>query len=160
MSDRQSTDTPGVTILPPFVFLIGLVGGYLIQWALPFPILPPVFDVAIRGAGVIVILVGAWLMFTALAVFQRAGTPASPHETSKALAFDGPYRFTRNPMYLGMALVLAGFAFIGNALWPLLALIPVIWWIQTQVIHREEAYLSAKFGQPYVDFTHRVRRWL
>jgi protein-S-isoprenylcysteine O-methyltransferase Ste14 len=63
-------------------------------------------------------------------------------------------------MYLGMALILGGLAFIGNALFPLLALIPVIWWIRTQVIDKEERYLEAKFGAPYLDFKRRVRRWL
>jgi protein-S-isoprenylcysteine O-methyltransferase Ste14 len=63
-------------------------------------------------------------------------------------------------MYLGMALLVGGFALLGNALWPLLALIPVIWFIRTQVIDREERYLEARFGVEYRDFTSRVRRWL
>ena len=63
-------------------------------------------------------------------------------------------------MYLGMALVFAGFALLGNALWPLLALIPVIWAIQKQVIAREEIYLEAKFGADYLALKSRVRRWL
>jgi protein-S-isoprenylcysteine O-methyltransferase Ste14 len=63
-------------------------------------------------------------------------------------------------MYLGMALVLAGLAMIGNALWPLLAVIPAVWWIRTQVIAKEERYLEAKFGAPYLDFKKRVRRWI
>ena len=63
-------------------------------------------------------------------------------------------------MYLGMALVFAGFALLGNALWPLLTLIPVIWAIQTQVIAKEEAYLEAKFGADYLALKSRVRRWL
>ena len=99
-------------------------------------------------------------MVSAVVLFRRIGTPPDPHEPSTRLALDGPYRFTRNPMYLGMAAVLAGLALIGNALWPLLALIPVIWWIRTQVIAREERYLEAKFGGEYRDFKARVRRWL
>lgn len=160
MSQTSSADTPGVTVLPPLVYLAGIVGGYVIQFLWPIPIVPPLFDVAIRAIGILVILVAGWLMFTALGAFQRVGTPANPHETPKALAFDGPYRFTRNPMYLGMACVEGGLALVGNALWPLLALIPVMWWIRTQVIAREEVYLEAKFGAPYRDFKGRVRRWL
>jgi protein-S-isoprenylcysteine O-methyltransferase Ste14 len=156
----QSSDTAGVTILPPFIYLGGLVGGYIIQFLWPLPILPPIFDVAIRMLGVVVFLAGGWLMFTALSSFRTAGTPPDPHEPTKALTFDGPYRFTRNPMYLGMALVLAGLAMIGNALWPLLAVIPAVWWIRTQVIAKEERYLEAKFGAPYLDFKKRVRRWI
>lgn len=160
MSNTPSADTPGVTILPPLVYLAGLVGGYIIQFLWPVSIAPPLFDVAIRVAGIAVVLAGGWLIFTAAGIFRRIGTPMNPHEPSTALTFDGPYRFTRNPMYLGMACILAGLAFIGNALWPLLALIPVVWWIETQVIAREEAYLEAKFGAPYLDYKKRVRRWL
>jgi protein-S-isoprenylcysteine O-methyltransferase Ste14 len=63
-------------------------------------------------------------------------------------------------MYLGMACILAGLALIGNALWPLLAVIPAVWWINTQVIAREEPYLERKFGAPYIEYKNRVRRWL
>ena len=59
-----------------------------------------------------------------------------------------------------LALLLAGLALVGDALWPLLAVIPAVWIIQTQVIAREEPYLSAKFGAPYADYRKRVRRWL
>lgn len=161
MSQTQPTpsDTAGVTILPPFVFLAGLVVGYLIQFVLPVAIAPPTLDVAIRVLGVLLVLFGGFLMFTAFGIFQKAGTPISPHEPTRTLTFDGPYRYSRNPIYLGMALILAGLALVGNALWPLLATIPAVWWIQTQVIAREEQYLEAKFGAPYLDFKKRVRRW-
>jgi protein-S-isoprenylcysteine O-methyltransferase Ste14 len=156
----QANDTAGVTILPPFVYLAGLVVGYAIQFVLPIPIVPPVFDVAIRLLGVVVLLAAGWLAAMTASAFQRASTPLNPHVPSKALTFEGPFRFSRNPMYLGMALALAGLAMIGNALWPLLALIPAIWWMQTQVIAKEEAYLEAKFGAPYLAFKQRVRRWI
>jgi protein-S-isoprenylcysteine O-methyltransferase Ste14 len=79
---------------------------------------------------------------------------------TRALTFEGPYRFTRNPMYLGLALLLAGLAGIGNALWPLLAVIPVVAIIRTQVIAREETYLENRFGEEYRAYRGRVRRWL
>jgi protein-S-isoprenylcysteine O-methyltransferase Ste14 len=160
MSPAQPGDTAGVTVLPPFIYAGALVAGYVLQFLLPVPIVPPLFDVAIRILGVVVLCAGGWLMFMTASIFQRAGTPLNPHEATTALTFDGPYRFTRNPMYLGMTLALAGLAMIGNALWPLLAAIPAVWWIQTQVIEKEERYLEAKFGAPYLDFKKRVRRWL
>ena len=160
MSNTPSADTPGVTILPPFVYLAGLVVGYIVQFIFPIRVAPPIFDVAIRVLGVFLILFSGWLLFTAIGMLQKVGTPMNPHEPSTALTFDGPYRFTRNPMYLGMTCLLAGLALIANALWPLLAVIPVVWWIETQVIAREETYLEAKFGAPYRDFKGRVRRWL
>jgi protein-S-isoprenylcysteine O-methyltransferase Ste14 len=92
--------------------------------------------------------------------FRAAGTSPDPHEPTTTIATAGPYRFTRNPMYLGMTLILGGLAFLGNALWPLVAVVPVVWWIQTQVIAKEEAYLEAKFGAEYLALKARVRRWL
>lgn len=160
MPETSRSDTAGITILPPFVYIGGLVVGYVVQFIFPLPVAPPTFDIAVRVLGVLLVLFGGWLMFTALGTFQTVGTPANPHEPSKALAFDGPYRLTRNPMYLGMACLLAGLALIGNALWPLIAVIPAVWWIDTQVIAREERYLEAKFGAPYADYKQRVRRWL
>jgi protein-S-isoprenylcysteine O-methyltransferase Ste14 len=79
---------------------------------------------------------------------------------TNALTFEGPYRFTRNPMYVGMALLQGGLALAGNALWPLVALIPVLWIVRTQVIDKEEQYLERRFGQQYRDYKARVRRWL
>ena len=155
-----ASDTSGVRLFPPAVYIGGLIVGYAIQWLVPVRILPPMLDLPGRILGVALLLAGGGLMFSALSLFRSVGTTPNPTLPTTALTFDGPYRFTRNPMYLGMALLLVGFAFIGNALWPLLAVIPAIWIIQTQVILREEPYLEAKFGGPYADYKKRVRRWL
>ena len=163
MSNTAGTgrsDASGVRLFPPSIYAGGLVVGYIVQWLAPIPIVPGALGIAARILGVAVLLAGLALMFSALTMFRAVGTPVNPTEPTKALALTGPYRFTRNPMYLGMALLLAGFALIGNALWPLLSLIPVVWIIRTQVIAREEIYLEAKFGAPYRDFKGRVRRWL
>jgi protein-S-isoprenylcysteine O-methyltransferase Ste14 len=155
-----SSQASGVRIFPPAVYIAGLVIGYLIEWLWPVPILPGPFGFVLRILGVAIILAGAGLIASAITRFRSIGTPVNPTEPTTTLAFDGPYRFTRNPMYLGLALLLAGFALVGDTLWPLLAVIPAVWIIQTQVIAREEPYLEAKFGAPYRDFTARVRRWL
>jgi protein-S-isoprenylcysteine O-methyltransferase Ste14 len=159
-SSARSADSSGVRLFPPGVYIGGLVIGYLIEWLSPIPIVPGPLGLALRVLGIAVLLAGAWLMFAALTRFRSVGTSPNPTQPTTALAFDGPYRFTRNPMYLGMALLLVGFAFIGNALWPLLAVIPAVWIIQTQVIMREEPYLEAKFGSAYRDYKARVRRWV
>jgi protein-S-isoprenylcysteine O-methyltransferase Ste14 len=77
-----------------------------------------------------------------------------------AIVFTGPYRFTRNPMYLGLALLQAGLAMVTNSLWPLLTLAPVIVAVRRLVIDREERYLEAKFGEEYRAYKARVRRWV
>ena len=156
----ESGDNDGVVMLPPLVFLAGLIIGFAIWWFWPVPIAPSEWSVAVRVIGAIATALGLWAMFSAISVFRRVDTTPVHWKPTTMLAFDGPYRFTRNPMYVGMALVQGGIALLGNALWPLIALAPVIAIIQTQVIAREEAYLEAKFGAPYVDFKERVRRWL
>lgn len=158
MTDQS--DTPGVTFLPPLVYLGGLVIGYVIWWFWPVPIVPGDWSFAIRVIGGVAVVLGFWVMLSAVAVFSRIGEDPNPTVPTNALTFDGPYRFTRNPMYLGMGLILGGLALLGNALWPLLALVPVIWIIRTQVIDKEERYLEAKFGGAYRDFKARVRRWI
>jgi protein-S-isoprenylcysteine O-methyltransferase Ste14 len=154
------TDSAGVRIFPPAVYLGGLVIGYALNWLWPVPILPGDADPIVRIVGGALALAGIALMLLAVAAFRRAGTSPNPTVATSALTFDGPYRFTRNPMYLGLALLTAGIAGIGNALWPLLAVIPVVAIIQTQVIAREERYLETKFGETYLAYRSRVRRWL
>jgi protein-S-isoprenylcysteine O-methyltransferase Ste14 len=161
MSDDPSTANAGVRIFPPVVFLGGLAIGYAIQWLWPVAIFPQGgWSIAVRLIGIAAIASGFWMAVSALSLFRRLGTPPEPWEPAKALAVEGPYRYTRNPMYLGMSLAVAGFALIGNALWPLLALIPAVWIIRTQVIDREERYLESRFGAEYRAFKARVRRWL
>lgn len=153
-------DNSGVRILPPAVYLAGLVVGYALNWLWPVAILPGSAGIFVRLLGVAFLLAGLAVILLALATFHRAGISPNPARPTSALTVEGPYRFTRNPMYLGMALATAGIAGIGNALWPLLALVPVLAIIRTQVIAREERYLEEKFGEAYRAYAASVRRWL
>ena len=160
MSHKPADDTPGIRFLPPFVYLGGLILGYAIWWFWPVPVAPEAWSFSIRIAGGVAIALGFWLATSAVVAFRQIDEDPSPMEPTAVLTFGGPYRFTRNPMYLGMALVQGGLALAGNALWPLLALVPVIVVIRTQVIDKEERYLEDKFGGEYRAFKARVRRWL
>jgi protein-S-isoprenylcysteine O-methyltransferase Ste14 len=157
MADDGSS---GVRIFPPVIFAAGIAAGLLIQWVRPFPLVGPAWAPATRWAGVV--LIAAWLALAiwAVATFRRAGTTPNPMRPTTALALGGPYRFTRNPMYLGFAFLQAGVAAAANSLWPLLALPPALWIVWRSVIRIEERYLEAKFGAEYVAYKARVRRWL
>jgi len=96
----------------------------------------------------------------AVATFRRLGTTPNPAGPTTALAVGGPYRFTRNPMYLGLVFLMAGLAFLANALWPLVLLPVVIVIVRRAVIDREERDLTAEFGEEYLRYKARVRRWL
>jgi protein-S-isoprenylcysteine O-methyltransferase Ste14 len=156
---KPSADSSGVRIFPPAIFLTALLIGYLLHWVLAIPIVPYSWGIPIRLLGVAAFLGGIWLIYAATTQFGTVGTSPNPMEPTTALTFDGPYRYTRNPMYLGMALILTGLAFLGNALLPLLMLAPALFVVRTQVIDREERYLEAKFGDEYRAFKARVRRW-
>jgi len=155
-----SPDNDGVVILPPLVFLVALIAGYVVWWFWPVPIAPTAWDIPVRLAGAVITVAGIWLMLAAVVRFLREGTTPTHWEPTTKVVSAGPYRFSRNPMYVGMALFQAGAAMAGNALWPLLLVIPAIWIIQTQVIAREERYLEAKFGEEYRRYKAQVRGWI
>ena len=91
---------------------------------------------------------------------KRAGTNIRPDQPTLALVFDGPFRFTRNPLYMALTGLYLGITLLVNALWPLLFLIPVLGVLRWGVVAREERYLEAKFGEPYRTYKARVRRWI
>ena len=113
-----------------------------------------------RVLGILLVLVGAATTLSAVGFFRRARTSLVPIRPSTTLVSTGPYRFTRNPMYLGLAVVYVGIACWLGTLWPLLLLPVVLVLVGSLVIAREERYLEAKFGEEYRAYRARVRRWL
>lgn len=154
---KPDADSAGVRFPPPLMFLGALVIGVLMQfiWSLPF--LP--WRIGMFG-GAIAFGLGVVLVASAALLFTRVGTGLPPWTPATQVVIRGPYRFTRNPMYVGMALIQAGIGLCLGSLWILLMLIPVLWWIRQHVITPEEAYMEAKFGQTYRDYCAQVRRWL
>ena len=153
-------DRSGVRIFPPLIYLGGLFLGFLLHWRLPLPIVPAVLVGPLRLLGAFCLVAGLALTIWAVATFRRVGTTRHPAGPTTALAVGGPYRFTRNPMYLGLVFITAGLALLANALWPLVLLPVVIAIVRRAVIDREERYLTAKFGEEYLRYKARVRRWL
>lgn len=164
MSELEHTyagpDTSGVRILPPLLFLAGLAVGLVLHWLWPIGLVSPERLIALRVVGIVFIACGLVLPVWARRTFHRAGTTPNPMRPTTALTFDGPYRFTRNPMYLGLTVIQVGIALAMNAAW-LIVLLPVFLVIlQREVIDREERYLEAKFGEEFRRYKVRVRRWL
>lgn len=152
----SETDTAGIRVPPPLFYVAGFLIGVALE--LTFPIDRPHVAITVAGA---VIGIGGWLALdgTAMSSFRRAGTSMIPFNPSTALVVTGPYRFTRNPMYLGMAFLYVGLAFAFGLVWPLIVLPLVIAAVDQLVIALEEGYLVRKFGQPYCDYMKRARRW-
>ena len=156
----MSPDHAGVKFPPPLIYLFGIVAGYLLQRVEPLAIFPPDRDLLRRVLGWIGVLGFLALALTALGLFKRAGTSFHPRRPTTALVEAGPYRFTRNPMYLGFVCLMIGVAFLTNWLWVLLLTPVVVMIVDRTVIRREERYLEAKFGDAYRRYLTRVRRWL
>jgi protein-S-isoprenylcysteine O-methyltransferase Ste14 len=138
-----------------YVAAIGI--GWIVNRSLPLPVgagLPRVL-----AAWVFVLL---WASITAAAfyTFWRRRTSIVPIRPATALVDAGPYRLTRNPMYVALAFLTIGMGLWMNTWWVILLLVPAVVVIDRYVIAREEAYLRRRFGQPYEDYTQRVRRWI
>lgn len=149
-------DTPGVIAPPPLIYLVPLGLGLLLHRWRPVGLLPERLALPV---GVAVLLLGL-VTLPALRQFIRAGTRPEPWQPATALVTDGPYRFSRNPMYLGFTFIYLGVACWVNTAWPVALLPLVLLVMQYGVILREEAYLERKFGEEYRAFRRRVRRWL
>jgi protein-S-isoprenylcysteine O-methyltransferase Ste14 len=145
-------------IVPPLWIVILLVLGLCIHWLFPTR---DILDWHSIPAGIILFVPGLFIVLSAGSLFRRRGTEILPHSpTNKLLLVEGPYRFTRNPMYLGMTLVLLGIAFFVGTL-PMF-LVPVVFFclINFVFIPFEEAKMLRQFGDRFADYKRRVRRWI
>lgn len=150
----------GVIAPPPLIYFGFLLLGwvldtYLLHLAFPFDLSLPVKVVAVA-----LILAGLALEMWAGGLFKKAGTNVVPWSPSTALVETGPYRFSRNPMYVGFTLVYLGLALGLQSPAALILVLPCLALMAWGVVLREERYLAALFGQPYLDYCKRVRRWL
>jgi protein-S-isoprenylcysteine O-methyltransferase Ste14 len=150
-------NSAGVVAPPPLIFLAGLALGFGLEALLPGSSVPAAVQWI---AGPLLVLAGLVLLAGFERAFKRRGTAVEPWKPTTAIVTSGPYRFTRNPGYLGMALVYVGIALLASAFWVLLPLPVVLAVIDTGVIRREETYLERKFGSEYVDYRRTVRRWI
>jgi protein-S-isoprenylcysteine O-methyltransferase Ste14 len=151
-------DTAGVIIRPPIAWVIAVLSGLALNWLLPLPFVPALVS-AVR-LGTVVFLLALALFGWAVATMTRAGSNVPTSQPAMTIVDGGPYRFTRNPVYLGMLLGLIGLAVALDSFWLLLTLVPFALVIRYGVVAREEAYLERKFGDVYRRYRSGVRRWL
>jgi protein-S-isoprenylcysteine O-methyltransferase Ste14 len=155
---NAAQDIPNLGLVrPPLVYLVSLVIGALIQLAAPLPFLPRTLALPL-GASLVVVAIG---MFSySVAKFRAAGTPVPARKPTTVIVRTGPYRFSRNPIYLAFSLLQLGIAIWANSLWLLATLVGAVALIHYVVIQREEQYLERRFGAQYLDYKASVRRWL
>ena len=156
MSDSHS-GVPNVKIIPPLVYLAGIVIGIVTSIWIPTKIVPSSLAWTLGG---ILIICGAVLSGSAIFKFKNVGTTVRPDRAASTLVVVGPYRITRNPMYLGLALVYFGIAIADQSVWALILLPVVLTIIQRRAIEPEEAFLERRFGADYIRYKESVRRWI
>jgi protein-S-isoprenylcysteine O-methyltransferase Ste14 len=144
-------------IPPPVYLMVTLLVMTGLNFRLPILrfITPPY-----SYAGSVLVVIGTLMTGYAARLFAQAGTPLLPFERSTALVTRGPYRFTRNPMYVGLVLILLGVAILQGSLGAFLPIPLFIWIIRTSFILGEERFLENLFGNQYLDYKRSVRRWI
>ncbi len=155
MTDNQ--DNPGIKVPPPLIYAVPLILGLLLNRRVYLPFLP---RGAARGLGWSLIggalVLNTWFLRT----IRDAGVPIRTDKPVPRLTTEGPFRYSRNPSYLALAMLYAGIAVLRRALWAILVLPLVLLVIQREAIGREERYLERTFGEEYLDYKRRVRRWV
>ncbi len=154
---EPENDSPGVIAIPPLIFGAFLAAGLVLEYLFPWPMLAQIVQ---YSAGGVVILGSFVLMPGTLMRFRRAGTHLDVRKPTNAIITGGPYRVSRNPIYLSMMLLYLGIGLMVDGLWVILLAVPLAVVIHHGVILREERYLEQKFGAEYLAYRGSVRRWI
>ncbi|HEX9445990.1 MAG TPA: isoprenylcysteine carboxylmethyltransferase family protein [Candidatus Binatia bacterium] len=150
-------DNAGVVAPPPLLYGGGLIVVLVLRWLQPMPIFGPIVplwpSLALAALGVGIAI---WGMRTLLA----AGTNVNPSRPTTAIVHSGPYRFSRNPLYVALTLFYSGLTLALDTWWGFIALVPILVLMHCGVVLREERYLERKFGENYRQYRSKVRRYL
>ena len=157
----EEDDAAKVRFFPPGIPILAIATGSIIEWLVPMDIgyvLPTPERYYVGGVLAIgaILFLGLW----SVVLFRKGGQNENPWKPTPSIEVSGPYRFTRNPMYLQMVLVSIGVGIAFNNYWILLLTPVVAWALYICAIRPEEAYLEEKFGEEYLSYKARVRRWL
>jgi protein-S-isoprenylcysteine O-methyltransferase Ste14 len=151
-------DNPRVIAFPPLIWLVSVVISALVHF---FVIRVPIMSYgACVVCGILLTILAPALALSALVTMKKAGTNVNPAEPTLTIVRGGPYRFTRNPMYLALCLLQVALGFFLNDWITLLFVVPLAVIMHYGVILREERYLTEKFGEPYLELKREVRRWI
>jgi protein-S-isoprenylcysteine O-methyltransferase Ste14 len=155
--------TAGVIARPPLLFLAALLLGFVADHLLPLTFPVPRIGLVHWISAIIassLILIGIAVFAAGIRNFSSAATPVQGTKPTRALVTTGIHGWSRNPIYLGMFLVYGGIGIAVRSPWILILTLPLAILIRYGVVAREEAYLERRFGDAYLDYKRRVRRWL
>lgn len=155
--DTDDQDRPRVIARPPLIYLAFLAAGLGLGYGWPAPFVADAARYPLSGT---LCALGVALAVFAFRRFRRAGTNVQTWKASTALVAEGPFRFSRNPIYVALTLIYCGIGVAADSGWVLGLAVPLLAVMRYGVIAPEERYLEAKFGDAYRDYKGRVRRWL
>jgi protein-S-isoprenylcysteine O-methyltransferase Ste14 len=153
---QQETANLGI-FRPPLIYGASIASGLAFHWMWPRPLLS---GMALGALGSALIVASLLLFGASVQRFRAAGTPVPARKPTTAIVRTGPYRFSRNPIYLAFSLLQLGIAVWVNSWWLVATLAAAIAIVHYVVIPREERYLETRFGAEYRDYEASVRRWL
>lgn len=156
MTDNRE-DNPGIRVPPPLIYLMPLLLGLVLDKRRHVPFLP---RGAARGLGFSLLGAGAALNAWFLLTIRKTEVPIRTDRPVPRLSTEGPFRYSRNPSYLALAMIYAGVASLRNSLWAMLFLALAVMVMHREVIGREERYLERAFGEEYLAYKRKVRRWV
>lgn len=157
----MTDDHPRVAVRPPRLYTLALVLGLVLELLMPSSVLDLIWlEPHQRIIGAAVFACGFVLMTVCMMEFRNAGTSVPTNQPATALVERGPYAWSRNPIYLSLTLIYLGIALAAKSAWALGLIVPVLLIMRYGVISREEAFLARKFGNAYLSYKERVRRWL
>ena len=142
---------------PPLIFIAGLIVGFALDFFWPVPLVP--MEIRIYAGGFIILISfvpAIWMM----RLFIKARTNLDVRKPTHKIVTSGPFRWTRNPAYLSLSLLVLGIAIVADSIWVLLLLVVAMIVTHYKVILREESYLEQKFGVEYLEYKASVRRWI
>ena len=150
-------DNAGVIAFPPALYAGTLTIGLLLNVVFPIGLLP---RLVVLFLGVAAIICAGAIAISALRAMNRVHTAVNPSQPTTAIVSDGVFSLSRNPIYVSLTLLYIGIALLNSAIWALLLLLPLLVVVQTGIIQREESYLERKFGDEYLRYKARARRWI
>lgn len=149
-------DNPDLPFKPPLPFVGAVVVGFGLHHWWPMASRP----VGWAPLGIALVALAGALLVWCMLVFRARHTPLEPWKSTKAIVDDGPFAFSRNPVYIGLAVIQVGIGVWSDRLAVVLLVVVPVLMIALMVVPREEAYLRRKFGAEYEDYCSRVRRWV
>jgi protein-S-isoprenylcysteine O-methyltransferase Ste14 len=159
MMEKDTDDHPSIIIAPPLLFLICMGGGFLLDYLFPLKIIRWPWWPRIICSGILM-MISAYFALGSMRILLRNKTPFDPSKPTKTIVRQGPFRFSRNPMYLALLLLLAGVAIVSGSIWMILAVVALLIVLDIIAVRPEEEYLERNFGGQYLAYKAKVRRWL